>query len=257
VRTEAATGIDWREPAAYAPLLDSDRSLFAWEWLRRDPAYCQAAWRALSAGVPSVCAGAQPRDFGLVAFEPPHLAVPAARPLWRSDFTPFVLAAEPADRAAPADRFRVDPAQKLARMLRQDEHEHLLISDGLRMIRIDAPAGTFGAEPRGLRYSITGIASAGPALLTLRRFLVFCRTGRFSRRLHAREARARRWILLLRTGDALATGANQRDIAEVLLSSSVRAPRWRSRESSVRSQAQRLVSSARRLAGGGYRELAM
>jgi hypothetical protein len=50
-------------------------------------------------------------------------------------------------------------------------------------------------------------------------------------------------------------GANQRDIAEVLLSRSAAERRWRSREQSLRSQAQRLVRSACAFAGGAYRVL--
>lgn len=60
---------------------------------------------------------------------------------------------------------------------------------------------------------------------------------------------------MLRTWYALAGGADQREIAEALLGRSAGEPRWRSREPSLRSQAQRLVRSARVLASGGYREL--
>jgi hypothetical protein len=81
------------------------------------------------------------------------------------------------------------------------------------------------------------------------------RNRRFSRSLHAREARARRWILALRAWDALVAGADQREVAQHLLSRSAGDPRWRSREPSVRSQAQRLVRSARAFANGGYRAL--
>jgi hypothetical protein len=36
VEAKGPSGFDWRDAAAYAPLLEADRSLFAWEWLRRD-----------------------------------------------------------------------------------------------------------------------------------------------------------------------------------------------------------------------------
>jgi hypothetical protein len=55
--------------------------------------------------------------------------------------------------------------------------------------------------------------------------------------------------------DTLTAGADQREIAQELLSPTAGVPRWRSRESSVRSQAQRLVRSARGFAAGGYRAL--
>jgi hypothetical protein len=247
------TGPDWRDAAAYAPLLDADRSLFAWEWLRRDRSYRAAA----SSNVSARRNGRAPRPehFGLVAFEPPHLTLPDARPLWRSDVHPYVLRAEAAEPCAPDDRFNPEHMGSLARLVSGERTEYLLLSDGLRAIRLDAPAGAFTSGPVCLKYSIAGLISAQAPLLTLRRFLALSRTGCFSRSLHPREAKARRWILVLRTWDALAAGAGQRQLAEELLRRSAIGPRWRSREASVRSQAQRLVRAARHMGAGGYREL--
>lgn len=233
---------------AYAPLLDADRSLFAWEWLRRDPAYRNAAERA--SGLDPV-----PQQFGLITFEAPDLAVPKARPMWSIDAHPYVLSAEACHADPVAERFDLEPLRPLATILEQGDGEHLLLSDGLRSVRLDAPRGVLTDAPVVLRYWLHGIASAEPPLLTLRRLLALCRTGGFARSLHPREARARRWILMLRAADALAAGAGQREIAEVLLSASAAWPRWRSREGSVRSQVQRLVRGARDMAAGGYREL--
>jgi hypothetical protein len=252
VEAESAYRPDWREGAAYAPLLDADRSLFAWEWLRRDARYRLAAEQALCA---SASIAAQPEQFGLVAFEPPHASVPYARPVWRSDVHPFVLTAEPVHSDRRIDAFEPASFGDLARIIAADGAEHLLLSDGMRVIRLDGPPRTFSAERNVLRYLIEGLASAEAPVLTLRRFLLLCRTGRFSPLLHRREARARRWIMMLRASDALAEGADQRQIAKVLLSRSVVEPRWRSRESSVRSQAQRLVRAARQFAAGGHRRL--
>lgn len=243
MQAEHFFGPDWRDAAAYAPLLRAERSLFAWEWLRRDPSY-----RAAAGDV------ADPAVFGLVAFEPAHLAVPDARPMWRSDAWPQVLQVRARPKRATGDDF--DPAtfDQFARVLRDHSGEHLLLSDGLRSIRLDGQAGAF-ARPACLRYLIEGLPSAEAPLRTLRQFLALCRTRRFSRSLHPLEARARRWILLLRTWDALASGADQREIAGCLLSRSVGERHWRSREPSVRSQVQRLVRSARGLAQGQFRTM--
>jgi hypothetical protein len=133
--------------------------------------------------------------------------------------------------------------------------EHLLLSDGLRTIRVDVLAGSLARGPAQLFYLLAGFAAAERPLLTLRRLLALRRTGRFSRSLHPRETRAQRWVLALRAFDALATGAGQREIAALLLNREAGEPRWRSRASSIRSQSQRLVRSARRMANGGYRGL--
>jgi len=53
---------------------------------------------------------------------------------------------------------------------------------------------------------------------------------------------------MLRAWDALSAGADRREIARELLSLAAGESRWRSRQSSVRSQAQRLVRSARAFA---------
>jgi len=247
VQAETASAFDWRDGAAYAPLLGADRSLFAWEWLRRDREYRAAA-----------CAGAgdaEAAEFGLVAFEHPDRSAPVARPLWRSDVHPLVLRVERGGDARTGDQFDVRRMSHVAALVANQAAEHLLLSDGLRAVRLDGPPGTFGAEPLCLRYLLEGLASAEPALLTLQRFLALCRSGHFSRSLHPSEPRARRWILMLRAWDGIAAGAGQREIAAELLSRSAGEPRWRSRESSLRSQSQRLVRSARMLALGGYRAL--
>jgi hypothetical protein len=59
-------------------------------------------------------------------------------------------------------------------------------------------------------------------------------------------------ILLLRAFDALAAGASQRDIAQILLSASAGLPSWRVMSPSLRSQAQRLTRSARTMAAGSF-----
>lgn len=254
MQAETANLPDWRDEAAYAPLLDADRSLFAWEWLRRDPQYCSAAKGALSSG-PQDTDNAGAGRFGLVAFEAPQLGVPDARPLWRSDIHPFVLTAEPGKADSAVDAVEWSRFSIITRVIANEDAEHLLLSDGLRAIRLDGPPGAFSSGPVCLRYSLEGLVSADAPLLTLRRFLALCRTGHFSRSLHRREVRARRWIMMLRAYDSLLAGADQRQIAGELFSGSVVEPCWRSREPSVRSRVQRLVRSARCFAPGGYRLL--
>ena len=60
---------------------------------------------------------------------------------------------------------------------------------------------------------------------------------------------------MLRARDALAAGADQREIAAELLSAEADEPRWRSRSPSTGSRAQRLVRGARRMSAGGYLQL--
>ena len=244
---------DWKDAAAYAPLLEADRSIIAWEWLRRDPGYRGAARAALKGtGVRSV----RPERWGVHAFERPERSAPDAKPVWSADVHPFVLGAVAAGPAAPADAFDLAGLGSLATWAGEGGGPgHLLISDGLRAIRIDIVAGRVGDGPVRLRYLLAGFASVERPLVTLGRLVALQRSGRFSRSLHPREARARRWLLALRAYDGLIAGADQREIAATLLSGAAGEPRWRSDASSVRSQAQRLVRGARQMAAGGYRDL--
>lgn len=244
---------DWRDQMAYRPLLGADRSLFAWEWLRRAPAYRQA-WKEArtGSGEPGDAARAA-EAFGLVDFEAPERAVPEARPCWRAGIFSYVLQIEPADDLPPSDRVDFDGLGDMLERHVIGRREHFLLSDGVRLIRLDGAAGDFGPGAVGLRYRISGVKRAQPPLLALRRLLALCRSGGFSASLHPPEARAGRWILMLRAHDALAAGAHQREIAEALLSRAAADARWRTRDPSLRSRTQRLVRSARHLHGGGWR----
>lgn len=243
---------DWRDSAAYAPLLGADRSFFAWEWLRRDPGYRADA---------EACAGA-PADsnegalrWGLHAFEVANRAVPDSRPVWTAAADPFVLAAE-AGPPTGRDDFDLGGMAGWSTLVTSAEgRQHLLLSDGFRAIRIDVLTGSLARGPVQIRYRLAGLRSAERPVLTLRRFLALWRSGEFHRSLHPRETRARRWILLLRACDALAVGATQREIAGALLSVEARQPRWRSQAPSLRSRAQRLVRCATMMQAAGYRRL--
>lgn len=255
---ERARTPDWRDAEAYAALAGADRSIFGWEWLRRDPSYREAAERALEAapGRRAPDKSEAPEHWGLHAFEPPHLAAPDARPVWRADIHPYVLKVQ-ADRPIEApDSFELSRLGMDSIIVTSpDGQEHLLITDGLRAIRIDVLAGTLTTGPVQLRYRLAGFASAERPLLTLRRFLALWRTGRFSDPLHPAQARARRFVLMLRAHDASASGATQREIAAELLSGEAEEARWRTNVPSVRSRVQRLVRNAQAMAAGGYRSL--
>ena len=248
-----ALGEDWRNPTHYAALVHADRSFIAWEWLRRDPAYAKAARGA--AGTAARPSFAEARRFGLVAFEHPDIGVPVARPLWDCEVHPFVLATARADSGPAEECFGWRRFGAFATLVRSPVADHLLLSDGWRSIRLDGDAGLFAGDPVPLAYRLQGLGRAEAPLHTLRRLLSFNRSGRFLSSLHPREARSRRWVLALRAWDALQEGAEQREIARVLLGPWAGERDWRIQDPSLRSRVQRLVRLARSMAGGGYRAL--
>ena len=245
----------WRDAAAYALLLEADRSVFAWEWLRRDPGYRAAAERAreTAAGPEPPAAPIEPARWGLHAFEPPHLGAPSARPVWRQEVYPSVLAAGAAEGGRDQDRLDLERLKRFVTLVGGDAgSEHLLFSDGRSTIRVDIVAGTVRERPSLLVYRLSGLTGLKEPLLVLRQLLALWRAGDFSPALHPREQRAARWILMLRAHDALVAGAGQREIAARLLGPEAAKRRWRVEVPSLRSRVQRLVREARRMAAGAY-----
>lgn len=247
---------DWRDAAAYEPLLEADRSICAWEWLRRQPAYRAAALECLEARpqLPFKVLAEQPRalPWGLHVFEDPDLAVPAARPIWSSSRLRFVLKATAEPWSDDGDALMLNRFSNLATMVAAPDSERLLLSDGFRSIRLDVHGASFLRGPVILRYDLHGFAALNAPLLVLGGLRALVATGNLCGLMHQSDRRARRHILLLRTHDALAAGANQRAIAAELLGTAAAQRRWRVQAPSLRSQVQRLVRGARHMANGGF-----
>lgn len=239
---ERSTGIaDWRATNAYADLHRASGPGLAWEWLRRRPDYV----KAFRSGLRDAAA------FGLARFEDPGMDAPRARPLWLAQFDPYVLQAT-AMPSADADALDLRVHRALATVAHSGGIEHVLFCDGLRHIRLDVRGVSLWRGPARLSFTITGLGGARSGVLALRRLIHLNATGRFSESLHRPEPRAARQVRLLRTLDALGAGAGQREIAAQLLGPSAARPGWRIEVPSMRSQAQRLVRDARRMAAGGY-----
>lgn len=246
---------DWRDAAAYDPLLQAERCAFAWEWLRRSADYRRAATDGLR--TPDKGDGfrlEQPdaAQWGLHVFEDPFLPALHARPVWSSARHAFVLRAT-AERSRPgADSLELDHLLHLATLVEAPTGERLLLSDGRRAVRLDVEGAGLREGPVRLEYRIHGFAAAEAPLTVLRRLAALASTGRFSGKLHPPDRRSRRQILLLRAHDALAAGADQRTIAGELLSERAARANWRFEAPSLRSQAQRLVRGARLMSAGAF-----
>lgn len=240
---------DWRDPAAYAPLLTADRTLLAWEWLRRDPCY-----RAVAHAVRDRTDFRPAAAWGLHRFEDPNLTVPAARPIWTREACDTVLLAR-ATAVPPGLDFQFRSGGVRITTCRSVGCEHLLLSDGERVIRLDLASGGYRDRAVQLQFVLPGPPLLAPQLLALRRFDAFVRRSAFSRLLHPAEPRGRRELLLLRTADALACGETQRAIAACLIDVDAAQAGWRDAHPELRLQAQRLVRDARARLAGGYRVL--
>jgi hypothetical protein len=91
--------------------------------------------------------------------------------------------------------------------------------------------------------------------MTLRRLVSLLDRGSFPKSQFPREPRASRWLVALRAHDAVAAGASQREIAEVLFASLYRASGWKTDSDFLRLRVGRALRLARRMAAGEYRVL--
>lgn len=159
----------------------------------------------------------------------------------------------------PDDPDGIDPDRLrtwLAVATDRDGHEHVVLSDGWRHIRLDIEDGSLVAPgPVRLHYRLSGLASVEAKILPLRRFLDLCHRGRFGRTLFPADPRVERWLVVLRVADALAAGASQREIGTALFGEQRIASEWNGSTDSLRSRVRRLAREARAMAGGGYRRL--
>jgi hypothetical protein len=115
---------------------------------------------------------------GCTFAERPDIAAPDARLIWHADLDPGTLQVRVLP-IARGDPDQVDPERLrpwLAIVTDQDGQEHAVLSDGWHHIRLDVEAGSLAqGHPVLLQYRLTGVASASPKILPLRRLLDLCR----------------------------------------------------------------------------------
>lgn len=241
--TNEGPGADWRSADAYSDLLSCDRRFFAWEWLRRSPAY-RRLWRKRDR---------LPRDAltetGLVDWVDPAIATPHARPIWNRRIDPAVLIGHPVEGPQPSvppyDIFDVRSVAPFVSVA-IDSSEHWLVSDGRWVVRLDLHDGTLLGGPLLIEHRMAGLQSLAPKLAALRRLIALAANGALPSSMTPRERRAGQWVMELRVADALLAGATQQEIARHLYRRAISLPDWRFESSAYRSRIQRLVRKARR-----------
>lgn len=167
----------------------------------------------------------------------------------------LAVEASPAPRG-DADAFDIRRFYDLAVVLQCPEgNEHLLFSDGDHHLQLDLTAGSVRDGPVCFRYELSGFKYVDAKILTLRRFILLCRLGRFPCGLYAPERRARRWMLALQAHDGFKSGARQREIAAAIFGDKIVREDWCGRSDYLRLRVQRAIGYGRSLVNGGYRDL--
>lgn len=249
-----AVGADWREPTDYIPLLNCDRHCWAGEWLRRNPAFladlkearcsppdksgqvlCDKDCRLARWGV-RCC-----RIEGEVAF------------FWLPECNPLVLEVEAEPHDDQANTFDCRQCPLFRAVMRGDDGQHLLFSDGARHLQLAVTEGDVLTGPVLLSCTLRGLKDFEIKPLTIQRLYRLARRGRLLKCLYPPERRARRWIEMIRAWDGSEAGASQRDIAAVLFGDRLVREDWEA--GFLRTRIQRLLSGAKVMVRGGYRKL--
>lgn len=190
-----------------------------------------------------------PVDFGLLAYEDPDQGLPQAKPIWADAVDPAVLASRPCRGRAFSAGDLLDVrriADFVSVEIDEYDDEHWLISDGRWSIRLDLHGGTLLGGPVMLQHHLQGFARAEQKVHAFRQLAAIATDGKISAGLLPREPRAARWILELRTADAMISGATHQEMAQIFYRSATRQPGWRSENNSLRLRVQRLVRAAKR-----------
>lgn len=122
-------------------------------------------------------------------------------------------------------------------------------------LRADVVVGTVLDGPVRPRVVLPGVVGVAPQLRTLRRLCALVQRAELPPSLRPTERRASRWAKMIQALDGVVAGGSQREIAIAIFGADLVRSEWRGASDHLRLKVQRLVREARRLAGGGYRDI--
>lgn len=193
---------------------------------------------------------------GCTFAENPDVIAPDARIIWRAERDPETLNATVRPTiASDRDGISAVMLHPWFSSIIDKSGEHVVLSDGLRRIRIDVQNGNLSHGPVVLMYLIEGSRSASCKVMPLKRAIEVTVRRRFPANLFPPQPRAQRALALLRVHDAVADGATHREIAEALFGQDQAKLAWNGVSDSMRSQVRRMVSAAKVLSAGAYQRM--
>ncbi|BAV64081.1 DUF2285 domain-containing protein [Sphingobium cloacae] len=255
--------LDWRNPASYRPLLDLDRSGWAWEFLRRNPDYRKAVQslpkptqeRWLMPPLSLISAVGISPEWGCPFAAPPDNDALAAPPFWLASVDPSVLPVAVISPHHTEDAFDVMDLGQVVTVFRdRGGTEHVQIGRPPRPIRLHVETGTVLRGPVALHASLAGCAVQS-RLRTLRRLLDLQRRGRQCADHDGPDARGARLAFILQVLDGHDAGASQREIGIALFGKDRVREDWNGYSDYLRSRICRAIKAGQALRDRGYRNL--
>lgn len=232
---------------------------WAWEFLRRNPAYICAY---NSEGGRTVGEGADGTNrapiWGLLRFEDPAADARHANVFWQLEFCREVLplTASPMRRGTEANTLglKVLQCRTTVHAFGADQRQDVLFAQDGRFLQL----AVFGDTPLEQALLLTpALPSSGyhrSRLLAVRRLSDLVKYGWMRPSLYPRERRAPRLIRVAQALDGWLAKASYRDIGIALFGSARVERDWRDPRDHLRDQVRRAVRYGRDLMEGGYRQ---
>lgn len=244
---------DWRDPTSYAYTRDLTRDAWAWEFLRRSPAY-RAAWDHVRQ---SAQASVDALRFGISTFEDPERTSLDAKILWRQDISSFVLplradGSHGADGATTFDLSRL--RHRVAAQTSDAAAQHVLFLEQGRRLQIMVYGDDVFGRVRLFAQTPCHVDSVKRHASLLHRLTDFLAHDRLAPDLYPPEPRGRRLVVVLRVLDGWLAETAQRVIGSTVFNDDDRQG-WRDCPCPLRDRVRLTLRRGRWLMDGGYRTL--
>lgn len=232
---------------------------WAWEWLRRNPAYARAVVKALDLKrkvlrehpyLEVLELQSDYKDKWGLCFPEEHCrAYTNAAVFWRPEHDPSIIPVVAVAAEIPSpDALDFSDLNITVRILKTREAEHVQLSNGSFSIQIHVINGTVLNGPVRLAHVLSGRETLNARRLPIERLIALKIQKRFPAKMFVADTRATRWLLALKAIDMERAGISQPDIAFQLYPGPQDADfssNWR------RSRLRRLLDTAEDMIGGG------
>ena len=260
---------DWTDERAYDHTTRLARREWAWEFLRRNPAF-RTAWRAaqLEYGLIGYDGGTtmilsqhrQPslEEWGLLFATAPDQDASLASAFWSPSLCSRVLrlTAFPLSARVDATPFLLRDMSCASVLLEIPEGpQHLLFADNGRGLQLVIEGADVSRPVRLMTNCAPDADLAGGQLSALYCFNNLRLTGRLHISALQRDPLTPRLRLILRALDGSLSGASFQEIARAVFPSHIQAEGWQKRAGGLRDRVRRAVQRGHYLMNGGYRTL--